>query len=219
MAHCIVTTSQDYIDLKNLLPNISERFLKAAIGLWQEQNSLESWPTKNQLIDFLNIKTKKTKEVPSKFEYEDRVSYINALLEWETNRGIFYRQTKQQAEDLKKSLSTSINPQNISIFPIKSKEGQLYKVTVKKPQIESKIEQQNRLADTKNNEILTWWDSLTPEQRQSELTILENMSDDEIDYNNLVDESKLYPSIDLYDNMEDKPIKDESDVFSTLQTF
>lgn len=34
-----------------------------------------------------------------------------------------------------------------------------------------------------------------------------------------MDESKIFPSIDLYDNMEDKPIKDETDVLNTLKVF
>ncbi len=33
MAHCILTTSPEYISLKESLPNTDERFLKAAIGL------------------------------------------------------------------------------------------------------------------------------------------------------------------------------------------
>ena len=156
MAHCILTTSPEYISLKKSLPNTDERFLKAAIGLWQEQNSLDSFPTKQQLTEFLRVKSKKTEKLPSKFDYEDRVSYITALLNWEVNRGIFYRDTLQQAKDLKESLSTLINPQNISITSLNTTSEHKYKVYVKKPKIESKTEQQTRLAEYKNTETLKW---------------------------------------------------------------
>lgn len=45
------------------------------------------------------------------------------------------------------------------------------------------------------------------------------MSDDEIDYNSFMDTSKVFPSVSLYDDMEDKPIKDESDVMDALKLF
>lgn len=117
---------------------------------------MEDIPSKEQLVEFLKSKNKKSDEVPSKFEYEDRLSYIKALLNWEVNRGVFYRKTKQQAEDLKESLSVSINPQNITIYPVNTRGEQLYKVTTKKPKIEGKTEQQSRVIETKNTEIQSW---------------------------------------------------------------
>ena len=108
------------------------------------------------MTEFLRVKSKKTEKLPSKFDYEDRVSYITALLNWEVNRGIFYRDTLQQAKDLKESLSTLINPQNISITSLNTTSEHKYKVYVKKPKIESKTEQQTRLAEYKNTETLKW---------------------------------------------------------------
>lgn len=33
MAHCIVTTTKEYINLKEAFPTLDERFLKAAVAL------------------------------------------------------------------------------------------------------------------------------------------------------------------------------------------